>query len=451
MIGKNFRINIILRVALLACVSLVLAYVLLRNTLLFVPIALGVALIGVLVNLIWYIEKSSRDLTHFLLSIRQGAFTESYPSPNRGKDFEALSEALNEVINEFAKLNLEKELHFQYLQALNENINVAIMSFDQEGKLLMMNPSAKRLLNLPSFSRLEHFKRVDSALYNTIQKIQPEERVTTRVVIGEEQYQLGIQMKEILLRGEKVSILLLQNLSSELEAKEIEAWYQLIRVLTHEIMNSVTPIVSLTGAIQGILKNGDGSFKNLGALSPDNREDLFHSLSTIESRSKGLLKFVNAYKEYAKPLDLHLEQADAVKMVHQVIDLLKTDLDNHQIQWKIVSPDTAIQVKADLALMDQVLINLVKNAMEAVRDDGTGEVILSVKSNPGKNAAIFIHDNGKGIEAEVLPKIFIPFFTTKPKGSGIGLSLSRQIVKLHGGTIKVSSGLGKGSVFTVEW
>lgn len=451
MIPKNFRFSVFIRVLAIVVLALLLAFVILREQMLFVPVTIALLLLAAIVNLIWHIEKSTRDLTHFLFSIRQGAFTESYTSANRGKPYAELSEALNEIIGQFARLNLEKELHFQYLQALNENISVAILSFNTEGQLLMMNPAAKRLLNLPSFSSIEHFKTIDPTLYKTITRIQPDERAVVKVFLAEEQVHLVIQTKEIMLQEKRIHIILLQNLNHELEAKETEAWHQLMRVLTHEIMNSVTPIVSLTGAIQTILSNADGTHKDLRKLNPENIDDVFSSLTTITSRSKGLLKFVNAYREYAKPLQVHLEPTDLVALVTRIIDLLTPDLQAHRIHLHFLHQPKRISVKADVPLIEQVLINLLKNAMEAVPHDGAGEIILSINTKANNNVSISIADNGPGIHPDIMPRIFIPFYTTKTKGTGIGLSLSRQIMKLHNGSIRVHSTPGEGSTFIMEW
>src|SRR5688572_994574 len=229
MIYKRFRISIFIRVTIIVGLALFLAFVIIQKQMLFVPLSIALALIAGIVNLILYIEKSNKDLTHFLLSIRQGSYTESYTSGNRGKQYEELSDALNEVVREFARLNEEKELHYQYLQALNENISVAIVSFDADGNLLMINPAARQLLNFPALARIEQLREIDANLHETITHILPGERAVIRIFIDEEQIQLSVQLKEIMLQGKLVRIVLLQNLSSELEEKEIEAWHQLMR------------------------------------------------------------------------------------------------------------------------------------------------------------------------------------------------------------------------------
>jgi nitrogen fixation/metabolism regulation signal transduction histidine kinase len=450
MIYKRFRISIFIRVTIIVVLALLLAFITAQQQMLFVPLAIVIALIAAIMSLILYIEKSNKDLTHFLLSIRQGSFTESYTSGNRGKQYKELSDALNEVVREFARLNEEKELQYQYLQALNENISVAIISFDADGNLLSINPAARQLLNFPGLAKIEQLKEIDARLHETIMHILSGERAVIRIFLEEEQIQLSVQSKEILLQNKLVRIVLLQNLNNELEEKEIEAWHQLMSVLTHEIMNSVTPIVSLTTAIQHILIRSDGTPKDLGKLSDENIEDVFSSLSTITSRSHGLLKFVNAYKAYSKTIEFHPETTDVAALVTRITGLLAPDLQKFNVKLEINQHRKPVKAKADVVLMEQVVINLIKNAIEAVAHDGSGVITIDI-SSANNGARIAIADNGAGMDAETMVRIFIPFFTTKPSGSGIGLSLSRQIMKIHNGSIKVHSNTGNGSVFTIEW
>jgi nitrogen fixation/metabolism regulation signal transduction histidine kinase len=449
MIYKNFRLAIFSRVFLIVALSVTIAFVVVTKPMFFVLAATILLLIALIFNLIRYIEKTNHDLTHFLLSIRQGAFTESYTSGNRGKQHKQLSDALNEIVSEFAKVNEQKELHYQFLKTLNENINVSIFSFDATGDLITMNQAAKRMLDLPSFSKLEHFKKIDPVLHQAVSTLDPEVRTVVKVILREETFQLSVQLKEIILNGKSVRIVLLQNLNNELESKEIEAWHQLIRVLTHEIMNSVTPIVSLTDAVESILRTNTGAQKDFTKLSPENIDDVYSGLATIQSRSKGLIKFVTSYKEFARPIDAKFETLDMSSLLQRTITLLHPQFKEQKVELRTEIPPGNLTANGDASLLEQVLINLLKNALEAVASDGTGLIrIIFRKKN--HQTLIFVTDNGPGIDAETLPRIFVPFFTTKPKGSGIGLSLSRQIMKIHNGTIKVQTS-ERGSVFVMEW
>jgi signal transduction histidine kinase len=282
-----------------------------------------------------------------------------------------------------------------------------------------------------------------------LKQVQPEQRKVVRVSIQDDQYQLSVQVKEIVLQGSPVRIILLQNLNQELEDKEIEAWHQLMRVLTHEIMNSVTPIASLTAAVESILKHPDGARKDFSTLTVDHIDDIFTSLATIGSRSKGLMNFVKTYKAYAKPMHAQFEYVNITELVDGIATLLAHDLQASNVQVVIHRSANSITAKADIALLEQVMINLVKNALDAVEHDGTGIITITV-GEKNNRVTIAVADNGAGIDPEMLPRIFVPFFTTKPNGSGIGLSLSRQIMKLHGGNIHVHLP-ERGSIFTLEW
>jgi signal transduction histidine kinase len=215
-------------------------------------------------------------------------------------------------------------------------------------------------------------------------------------------------------------------------------------------MNSVTLIVSLTAAVQSILTHDDGSRKELTRLSGENQEDIMNSLSTIASRSKGLMKFANTYKEYAKHIEFLPEVVNIVTVVNRIADLLKPDLSKLSIELKVNFNTSDLSAKTDSALIEQVLINLIKNAMEAVAHDGSGIIRIDARIKTGNIMSIAIADNGSGIDPETITKIFIPFFTTKNAGSGVGLSLSRQIMKLHGGKIKVNSTPNKSKFYSRE-
>jgi len=446
MIYRNFQVNIISRVIVIVALSFAIAFISLNKPMFFSLFALLILLLIAVGNLIRYIHKTTRDLTHFLLSVRQGAWTQSLTSGSRGKEFGDLSNAFNDVIREFEKVALEKERHYQYLQALNENINVAIFSFDSAGKLLMINPAGKQLLRQPKFSHIEDFRKADVRLYEGIRSTKPNEKKVMKVHVADQLLHLGIQVKDLVIQSVPIKVVLLQNLSSELETHELEAWHQLMRVLTHEIMNSVTPIVSLTQAMQSILMKENETIKTVKELTEDNLEDVVSSVDTIASRSRSLLRFIHAYKAYAKPLEVHLKPTNVRSMIDHVIGLLSPDLQNLRIDLKIAFEDDVV-VMADDVLIGQVLINLIKNAMEAVSNDGSGAIAIRSYVAEG-DVSISITDNGKGIDEDTINKIFVPFYTTKPKGTGIGLSLSRQIMRSHHGSIRVHQDLS-GTTFVI--
>ena len=443
---KNFRLNIIIRVLLIMVLSLVLAFVLIKTEWLFTPIVIGILLISVATSLMWYVEKTNSDLTQFLLSIRQGSFTNIFKGTGKGSNQARLSQAFNAVIEEFQKISIEKESQYQYLRTLNENIGISIISYTGEGEIELMNPAAKNLLKKPYLKNIKDIDAIDPALYKAIVTLHSGERQVIKAFIKDEIIQLSLHVKDFILQNKSFRLVLLQNIHIELEQKEVEAWQKLISVLTHEIMNSVTPIVSLSTAINQMLHNED-----LSKLPADDQEDIITSLQTIENRSKGLLKFVNAYKDFSKTPELKITDVNIVSMIERLTSLLKPDLEKSNIRLTLDIKASELKVKADHELLEQVLINLLKNAIEALDGAENGEISIAVRRAGARKIAITIEDNGPGMSKETIDRIFTPFYTTKKKGTGVGLSFARQIMKLHNGSITVQSELKKGTIFHLEF
>lgn len=450
MILKAFRWNIVLRVIVITILSLTLSYVLTNKDWFFTPLVLSILLVISIWNLVYYIEKTNKDLTHFILSIKQSGFTTSFPAGKKGKIFRRLHEAFNDVIEEFRKVNLQRETHYQYLQTLTDNIQAGIISFSADGKIELVNPAALRLLNVMRIASIHELKTINSKLHQLISESEPGQRQLIRTIISEREVHLSIQVKELIMNETPYKIVLIQDLNQELEQQEVDAWQKLIRVLTHEIMNSVTPIVSLTEAINTMLVEKNGERKNLEKLDPDDKEDLFESFQTIEKRSKGLLRFVNAYKDFTKTPELSFSKVNLSELIHRVITLFSSELERLKIELDQAGVEKKLFAKADAEWFEQVLINIIKNAIEVLEHKDQPKIVINA-FQLNQRTTISIIDNGGGMEKEVLDKIFIPFFTTKKKGTGIGLSLSRQIMKLHKGTLTAMSEPGKGTIIRLEW
>ncbi|UII22482.1 sensor histidine kinase [Fulvivirga ligni] len=429
---KNFRINILLRVFLILLMAFGMAYCWLYTEWWFTPAVLFIILIIVVVNLVLYIEKTNIRLTHFLLSIKQGAFTSSFQGNKNGAVEAHLSAALNDIIKEFQKLNLEKESQFQYLKTLNENIGVGLISYSEDGNIEMLNPAAKNLIRKPFLRNIDELKSIDSHLFETIKKLKPEEKQVIKTYIGGEMQQLSVQLKEFVVQQKSFKLILIQNLLFELDQKEVEAWQKLIGVLTHEIMNSVTPIASLSAAINAQLKDQD-----INTLTAEDGDDIYTSLDTVEKRSKGLIKFINTYKEFSKTPDLTLRPFNLVEVVKRITQLLEPDMQQAEIKHTIHAESQDIKVNGDQNLIEQVIINLLKNAIEAIDDS---ERLIDIKIyHDLHRVRLSISNSGSGLSPTDIEKVFIPFYTTKKSGSGIGLSFARQIMKLHNGGISARS------------
>lgn len=441
---KNFRLNIIVRVFLIVAVVLALAWVVTNSSWFFTPLVLFIVLLLLIGNLIYYVERTNRNLSQFLLSIKQGGFTNLFKDRTHGGTHAELNEVFNEVLLQFQKVTLEKESHYQYLQTLNENLGVSLISYDQDGKVELMNPAAKKLLKKPYLKNIADLESINKDIFLTVRNLVSEEKRVIKTVLNNELIQLSVQVKDFKTQQTQFRLVLLHNIHHELEEKEVEAWQKLISVLTHEIMNSVTPIASLSTAMNEQLQQH--GFR----LNEDDMEDLKVSLATIENRSKGLMRFVNAYKDFTRQPNLSITELDINILVDRVLNLLAPDLEKHAINVDYRRNSGKTIRKGDKELIEQVIINILKNAIEALKDHQEPQITISLEKI-GRMIRLTIADNGPGIEREVLDRIFVPFFTTKKKGTGVGLSFARQIMRLHNGSLSVQTTPGQGASFVLEF
>jgi two-component system nitrogen regulation sensor histidine kinase NtrY len=404
---------------------------------------LGAILIFIQGTLLYqYATNVNRKLTYFLESVRYSDFTINFRSDNKmGNTFRELNQQFNEVLHAFRQARAEKEANLQYLNTIVQHIGTGLITFDSTGEVNIINNAALRMLGIYRLHQLSELQDKHPRLFELLSKLDSGVRELYRTPSDQP---LALQGAAIQLRGLWVRIVVLQNIQTELQQQEVESWQNLTRVLRHEIMNSMTPIVSLVGTMRLIVNEDiEKSTTDQEAV-----KDLKEALHTLEKRSKGMMQFVNAYRDFTtlpKPVFSNLKVQEVLQ---DVLQLLQTDLTSNGVLWELsVKPENLI-MKADSNQIQQVLINLVKNASEAFSTQNSRLIRLNAYTADNLTM-IEIQDNGDGIEPEALDNIFIPFYTTKKTGSGIGLSLSRQILQQHGGQLNVVSEVGKGTVFTL--
>jgi two-component system, NtrC family, nitrogen regulation sensor histidine kinase NtrY len=445
---SDFRSRVTLRIILIGISMALFIYMLGHANMIFAAILMGIIIILQLAELIRYVNQTNRKLTRFLESVKYSDFISGFTTDNKlGKSFKDLNVAFNEVLEAFRKARSEKEEHWQYLNTIVQQVRTGIVSFDAEGNIQLINPNARKYMDVYSIKSIHELKEINEKLYHAIT-----DAVTGKSSLykGRNELYLTIQATELRIRGNDVKLITLQNIQPELQKQELEAWQNLTRVLRHEIMNSITPISSLTSTLQDVLhydlvkKNGHYELKAEGA------EDLKEGLSTIENRSKGLIKFIDAYREYTSLPKPKFTLVKIKDLIDKVALLMKPDLKKHTINFHCGSSSEYLTIQADEEMIEQVLINLLKNAIEAVTDTKDPRIELWGLYDES-SVKIDIIDNGAGIIPEAIDKIFVPFFSTKRTGSGIGLSLSRQIMQLHNGSITVVSEPDVKTIFTLRF
>jgi len=401
-----------------------------------------------LYSLFHYIDRSNRGLARFLQAVRYHDFSLSPGIEGLGGSFADLNAAFREISDQFQHAREEKEAQYRYLQTVVQHIGVGLLSLRADGSVDLLNNVAKRLLHVSHLRNIRDLPPLFQPLVAEIQRLRPGEKSLFKLEQSDETLQLALYTTEFKLHDQFYKLVSLQNIQVELEEKETEAWQSLTRVLTHEIMNSLTPIASLAATASSLLQASESENDCAG---PVGNQDVTEALQTIDRRSQGLMRFVHAYRSVALIPKPQFEIFPVIQMFQRVEKLMQDKLSRQGISFTADVEPASLEMTADPDLTEQVLINLLLNAMEALGGCEKPSIHLSSWMNERGRVIIQVSDNGPGIAPEARDKVFIPFFTTKKEGSGIGLSFSRQVMRLHRGVIAVQSPPGTGTVFTLRF
>lgn len=448
MASNNFRLHVVARIAALLANIALLVWSLLNTAWQVTPLASAVVLVLQIAELVYFVETSNRHFTAFLESIAVHDFSQRHNLAGKGASFEALGRAFNQIVQVLQQLNAERAAQHQLLEALIEHVGIALLCIDANGRVTLMNRAAQRLFNVPYVHNAFALAKVDSQLPVLVQQATRGESQLINLVLGGQPQPLSMFTTKFELLGASYSLVSLQNIRDELESRELDSWQKLIRVLTHEIMNSVTPIVSLSAVIKQALVGADGQFST-AVLGDDERMDLVRSLVAIETRGKGLVSFVQSYNSLANVPKPYFTDVPVAALLERVRALLQHDMERAGITLQTRCEPPHLGIRADLQQVEQILINLLKNAREAL--DGRTDGRIAIDAVPWREGEvrIVVSDNGGGIAADKLQDVFVPFYTSKKEGSGIGLSISRQLMLANKGHISVSSHQAQGTEFTL--
>jgi nitrogen fixation/metabolism regulation signal transduction histidine kinase len=449
--SKNYRLNIIVRVILLA-VTIFLFFSSLESKLFVAPVIVAVIVIFQVASMIRYLDRTNRELTSFLQSIRFSEFTRSFQIEGMGGTFNELNKAFNEVMQDFQKVRAEKEESFHYLQTIVQNIDVSVIAYSADGNIELINKTAKKLFQLASIKNIKALETLSPELVRTLLSIKPGENKLVKVQYEDDFLQLAIYASTIKVKDKLIYLVTIKDIQNVLEEQETEAWQKLIRVLTHEIMNSITPIASLSSTLDLMLKGlvGESNSDEL-IIDRESVDEIQEALQTINKRSTGLLYFVNTYRNLTRIPKPNFKLCRVKGLFDTIDKLMEGEIRKCEIDFIARVEPESLELTADDQLIEQVLINLLKNSMHALNGWQSAKIQLLAFMNKRGRITLQVIDNGPGILKDVLDKIFIPFFTTKPSGSGIGLSLSKQILRLHNATITAHSEPGVETVFTMTF
>jgi two-component system, NtrC family, nitrogen regulation sensor histidine kinase NtrY len=449
--SSNLRFQIIVRITAIALTLYLLVQLVSEKAFALTIILVLTLVIVQVVVLIKHIDKTNQAIIDFFEAIKNNDFS----IPETLTEGDAYNRYLHDqfqlVIKKLKKSRLAKDERQQYLTTIVQHVGIGLITFNEKGDVQIINIAAKRLLKIEHLRNINNLQSISEDLVKCFWELRTGGRSLITLEIGGDERQLSVYAIELTLGNEHFKLISLQNIHSELEEKEMEAWQKLVRVLTHEIMNSVTPISSLANTVEGEIVTYLDQSVGKPDISKEDLEDIHLAVQTIQRRSDGLIRFVNDFRSLTHTPEPKFELVSVMELFDQISMLLKHDMETNDIRFIVNVKPQNLALSIDPELIQQVLINLIKNAVQALEERENKIIELYAYQDEKNNTLFIVKDNGPGIEEEAQSKIFIPFFTTKKTGSGIGLSLSRQIMRQHNASISVKSKIDEGTEFILRF
>lgn len=443
---KN-NLGLFLRVMLLMITLLAFAFTVLQKQYIYDAILVPV-IIFQLVDFYRLHKKAQDEVEQFVESIHYRDFSKYFNVKQAPVEVKSLRQGFNEINTTFRVVSREKEMQYQYLQKVLELVDTGILSYDTgSGEVKWMNESLKKMLEMPYMRTIHLLEKRDHLLYTQIMGLVPGERIISTIQHEKNSVKVVLSATAFQTENLHFKLIAFQNVNEALEETESKAWQKLLSVMTHEIMNSVAPISSLAHTLQGRLRQFKIDIPDPTGLA----EDLELGIDTIQKRSEGLLKFTETYRNLNKITKASLAKVFLSGLFDNIHRLMQPTLEQKNIEISVILKDPLLSVEMDVGLIEQVLINLILNAIDAVKVKPDPKIVLSAYTDNDNKVIIKVADNGSGMSKDVLEKIFIPFFSTKKNGNGIGLSLCKQIMMVHKGTITVQSKENEGTAFYLRF
>lgn len=447
MIFNRYEWRLVLRVILMFITLTVSSVLVIKGPMLFLVITIPLCVYEVL-DLIRFQKKAQDEVSQFVESIHYRDFSRHFDVRKAPNELKPLRKGFNDINTTFKLISRERETQYHYLQKILELVDTGIISYEQEsGETGWINEAFKKLIGVPYLKTIHSLEKREEVLYQEIIKLKPGDSKILTITRNQQLVKILVTASVMRSEDKIYKLIAFQNVSEALDETESKAWQKLLNVMTHEIMNSVAPISSLADTLKNRLQSPEIANSPVSSQL----EDLELGIDTIKRRSEGLLKFTESYRSLNKITKLDLTKILVRNLFESLNRLMRPTLEKKHIELEIILRDPALAIEADLNLIEQVLINLLVNAIEAVKDREHPLLTLSAEVLGNGKTLVKVSDNGLGMPPELLDKIFIPFFSTRKTGSGIGLSLCKQIMLLHKGNIQVQSTNGLGSTFILQF
>ena len=442
---RTYIFQLFFRILLIVSIILALIYTIYIDQTAYAAI-ISIGLLYLLTNTYSFVKRRFIAMDDFFEAVKYRDFSRWFPEDRGPKDIRFLYAGFNEINRTIKEINSQNQAQYVYLQKILEMVDIGIIAYNLEtGDVLWSNDSFSDILDMPSFKNIRFVENRKPELYNTIFETYHREPNSISIALQNESIKILISDTVFQVEEDAFKLIVIQDIDNTLNKNESESWKKLLSVMTHEIMNSIAPISSLADTLQSNLQLAIEQPKE-NTLELD---DINAGIKTIKNRSEGLLKFAKTYRSLSKVTNLNLQRVKVSELFNNIRLLMAPSIEakNIDIEFKISSPKLELDI--DTHLIEQVLINLILNAVDACKQKEDAQIKITASKNPNRDIVLKVFDNGSGIPQDILENIFVPFFTSKATGSGIGLSLCKQIMLLHKGRIIVKSVEGQGSIFSL--
>jgi nitrogen fixation/metabolism regulation signal transduction histidine kinase len=442
--SDRFTRRLAVRVAALAATALAIGLAAAAG-LVAVAVLAGAAAIAQIAAIARAVDRTNRELARLVDGLRYDDYQQAFALKPMGPSFAALEAAFDDALARFRAARLEREAERRYLEAVVEHMPIAIIAVHGDGAIELKNSAARRLFDRAAATHVDRLVEYGALFQRDVAQATRGARIVTRMEVDGEPRQLVLSTTQLSIGADVIRLITLQDIQRELDGAALATWHDMARILSHEILNSLTPIASLAST-------ADALVAELAARGPDETvEDLAAATQTLARRADGLMRFVRSYRQFTQMPPPSLRPLELRAYLERIAALLRGELAGRGVELHVAPPPVGLSVMADDALLDQALINIVHNAAHAAAAASAPQVWLSASLSERGRPVIEIADNGPGVDAALGDKIYLPFFTTKADGSGIGLALARQVMLVHEGGITAGTRPGGGALFRLSF
>ncbi|MDJ0710966.1 MAG: ATP-binding protein [Woeseiaceae bacterium] len=450
MVFRRFAVLLLARLVLVGMAMALVVWLLLQPGYHSSTLLAGIVL-ALMVAALWrFVSRTNREVSRFLDAVRFADYSQRFDFEDTGSGFADLGRTFTDIISDMRKRRTGQESELRHLKALVEHIPVPLMTVHADDSITLQNNAARRLFGAAPVTRLNDLRQFGHGLARAVDEAIPGDRELVAFTVDGVEYHLTLAATEIVIAGDRERLFSLQDIQSEIDATQAEAWRDLVRVLTHEIMNSITPVTSLAQTAADLIEDVVRKAERDVPIAED-LEDAQSAVNTVARRSGSLIQFIDSYRQISRLAPAEKKRVPLAELFDSVTDLARAEWRDDRVALSAQVEPAGLFVYADRDLLEPMLLNLLRNAWQATQALDQPSIELTARLNRRGNTAIEVSDNGPGVPDDNARKIFVPFFTTREGGSGVGLALARQVMIAHGGFIRLSHNNGGGAVFTLTF